>query len=755
MHSQCKHCKELCAQEFCCKGCEGAFRLIQDLHLNNYYHYSETIYKKPPLKVTAFANDMIYVDDIEEIHEQLRLTLFVQGLYCGSCVWLIENTLRQLGAENARINMASNRLTITWKGHKEQVYEYIQAIHRLGYKLTPVTHDVLPIVDEQKDLLKRLFVAGFASIAMMMNLWGVWAGLLDGSLGEYMRLVLHIVAAAIAVPAVIYSARPFLQSGYRALLQKRTNMDVAISMAIIITIVMSIYQTTINYHDVYFDAATTLVFFLLISRFLDSKIRYHAMGRIHDLLLAQCPSALLMRAGGYHLVSVKKLVANDIVLVSAGEKIPVDGIVETGSSQVDNSIITGESMPQDVNVGAEVFCGATNLLQPIHIKVLKANNNTVLAEIVRLLDNATQSKSKLVSLADKIASMYTYIIFTIAACTFIYWWQILSVMTALMYAVSVLIITCPCAMGLAVPAVNIIASYKLLQIGVLLKSPNALEKVSAVKHIVFDKTGTLTKGELQVVSSIPEEWQNIIASMAVHSKHPICQALVRRYVGDIRLFVEEKMGLGLETIYNGHLLKLGSAEFCNVTPMVSNDIVIYFTDGVTTIPIMLRDVLKDDAVNTIKQLRDYQIHLLSGDQPIVVQKIAAELGISSYYAAMNPVAKYSWLSSVPEPVLMLGDGLNDAASLKLAHVSVSFTKANYIAQTASDFIIQGESLSPLLDIIRIASKAHRLMLQNFIISIIYNILVIPLAVSGSVNALIAAVCMSLSSAVVVLNSLRL
>jgi len=720
------------------------------------------------MKVHSVENQLNYTTHVKTFDDRNRINLIVEGIHCGSCVWLIENTLKkQEGVLNARLNMSSRRLVIEWQGEKKQVKKLVDIIEKLGYKLIP--YDEQTSESERKAteyfLLKCIAVSGFASMSIMMISLGVWAGNIDQSLGPYVREFMHWLSTIIAVPAIMYSGIPFFKSAWRALKASRSNMDIPISIAIIVSTLISLHQIYIQGEYTYYDAAVSLVFFLLIGRYLDLRARNKASERAQNIILSQVRSVTLIQGNKLKLVEIKKAKAGDIAFVAVGEKIPVDGIVTEGESEIDNSLITGETVPFSIKVGDYVNAGTINLNNPIKIRITKVGDNTTLAEIIKLIEVAEQGKAKYVRFADKIASYYTSIVLALSSITLATWLYLgADLNAALLYAVSVLIITCPCALGLAVPVVQVIASSRLMAKGILIKTPDALEKLSEVDTVVFDKTGTLTLGKPVWINKVDFTAQEIklISSIASHSKHPLSQAVFDNNLKLLSVHAEEVRGMGLEATYGNKKYRLGNRKFCEVEHEVLDDkIEIWFRSSKQKAKrIILEDILKDDASRLVTWFKNLKMQpiILSGDRRYVVSQVAAKVGITSYKSEVRPVDKFHYLEDLARQehkVLMVGDGLNDSAALKAAHVSISPASAIDIAQTSSDIVIQGNKLWPVREAYNVAHFANKLVVQNFALSFIYNALTIPVAMAGFATPILAAIVMSLSSIMVIGNSMRL
>jgi Cu2+-exporting ATPase len=541
-------------------------------------------------------------------------------------------------------------------------------------------------------------------------------------------------------------------------------MDVPISVAVILSTAMSLYETITFGRHSYYDSGVMLLLFLLIGRYLEARAKGRARGAAKDLLQMMTGVATILRADGV----AQKLPFNEItsgmtLMVATGEKIGADGEVIAGESQIDTSLITGETIPHHVGVGAHVFAGTLNLAAPIRVQVTKAHEQSLIADIVRLMETAEQGQARYVTLADRISEWYTPAVHVLAAGTFIGWyffghaiWQ-----QALLYAATVLLITCPCAMGLAVPVVQVLASSKLMRSGILLKSGSALERLATITHAVFDKTGTLTVGKPELLHPEqyrPEELQ-LAASLAAHSKHPLSQAICHAYTGELLpLTVSEMQGCGLVAPD----IRLGKRSWATTLPTEDDTALELWlaVAGKPPLRFTFADQLRSDAKATIDELKAAGIatSLLSGDRVEVTQAIATELGIDTAEGALSPVEKTKRLEALKASgaqVLMVGDGLNDAPSLAFAHISMSPASAMDITQNAADIVFQGNKLAPVLTAWRTARFAQKLVKENFALALGYNAIAIPLAVAGYVTPLIAAIAMSSSSLLVIGNAMRL
>lgn len=767
---KCKHCHEkiYIKAEFCCLGCKFAYDIINSLNLENYYQLCKSIYNSSPMKVYEVTNELDYISYVKTQENEFSIHLIVEGMHCGSCIWLIENTLKkQAGVKNSRVNMSTKRLEIVWSDPKEKINELVRLIEKLGYKLIPFSPETQENenLKYEKFLLKCIFISGLATISIMMISVGVWVGNFTGEIGKYMRMMLHIIAAIIALPTVFYAGEPFFKSALTALRARRTNMDIPISIGISTALFISIVETFAGKEYTYFDASVTLLFFLLIGRYLDLKVRNIAMQRAQNLIFSQARSVTIEEKGKLKLVAINNVKQGDVAFVVMGEKIPIDGIILEGNTQVDNSMISGETLPVTKQKGDYVNAGTINLGDPIRITIDKIGDNTLLGEIIKLMENAEQGKSKYVQFSDRIAQYFTPIILLLSLITFSIWLVETDLLTASIHAISVLIITCPCALGLAIPVVQVISSSRLMNEGVLIKTADALEKLADIDSVIFDKTGTLTHGKLtpQNLADFNAMELKLIASLANHSNHPMAKALSKLYSGAlIPLTVKEYKGLGLEAAAKGGTVRIGSKKFCEATQASENGLSeVWFKQGKTLKHMVFSDLLREDA----KLVANYFIHerslpcvILSGDKQSVVAKVAKSVGIADYKAEIDPKQKYEFVTALLEKgqkPLMVGDGLNDSAALKAAYVSISPASGLEISQTASDIVFQCARLDSVQHAYVIALASQKIVKQNLWLSCAYNLITIPIAMLGLASPIIAAIGMSLSSILVVLNSLRL
>lgn len=713
------------------------------------------------------------------------LNLLVEGMHCPSCIAIIEGALKQCPeVQSARLNLSTKRLNIVWNGATEFGNRWIDLINGMGYRAAPFDPATMETQErkEEKFLLRCLGVAGFASGNLMLFSVPLWSSDMK-EMGEATRTFFHWVQAIIAFPAITYCGLPFYRSAWKALRLWHTNMDVPISVAVILATLMSLYETATFGRHSYFDSAVMLLFFLLIGRYLEARARGKARGAAQDLLQMMSGSATVLHANGrQETIPLSEIAEGMSLMVAAGEKIGADGIVISGVSELDTSLITGETLPHAVMQGDRVFAGTINLSQPLTVQVTKSHDHSLIAEIVKLMETAEQSQARYVTLADHISGWYTPAVHALAAATFIGWWFSGGAVwqVALMYAATVLIITCPCALGLAVPVVQVLATGRLMRTGILLKSGSALERLAEITCAVFDKTGTLTLGKPELLSiSLPifspssvemkeRDALRLAASMAAQSKHPLSRAIQRAYGVEVPpLSSREVQGCGLEAELDGKRIRLGKRDWAvthwDTGRQEEEDALLELwltVDGAAPIRFAFSDKPRQDSAEVIASLKaqGVQIMLLSGDRREITRTLAERLGIEIWEGALDPMRKTEKIAALQaggQRVLMIGDGLNDAPSLAVATVSMSPASAMDITQNAADIIFQGELLQPVLTAWCTAKFSQTLVKQNFALAILYNVIAIPLAVAGLVTPLIAAIAMSSSSLLVIANAMRL
>lgn len=699
------------------------------------------------------------------------MTLAVPDMHCGGCMRKVEQALLATpGVATARANLSARRVSIVGAGPALDAERCIEALRARGFAAS-VLADAYPSKPSgtDQDYLKRLGVAGFAAANIMLLSVSVWSGQ-GHDMPASLQTLFHWLSAAIALPAVAYAGQPFFASARKALASGRLNMDVPISLGVTLATAMSLFQTMRGSEQVYFDAAITLLFFLLVGRALDSRMRERAASAAENLLGLRSPATTIVQPdGSIARIPTTEVATGQRILVAAGERIPVDARLAKGTTEIDESLLTGESRPRVARVGDRMFSGTINLSQPIEAEATAVAENTLLAEIGRLIAAAEQTRGRYVRIADRAAQLYAPAVHVLGAATFTGWmiagygWE-----PALTAAIAVLIITCPCALALAVPAVQVVANSRLFRSGVLVKAADGLERLAEVDTIVFDKTGTLTLGEPRVVNAadVPAATLTLAAGLAAQSRHPYAKAVVRAAEArglavPLLTGVNEIAGAGLVARSEGVEVRLGSAEHCGAAGSYGEEQSLCYRRGEEA-PLALRlaDPMRPDAAAVIAALRrkGYGIEIVSGDREAAVAEAARAAGIVEWRGGQRPddkIRRIAELTAQGRKVLMVGDGLNDAPALAAGHASISPASAADISQTAADALFQGEALAPIIGALEVAKAARRRALENFGIAIGYNAVFVPLAMLGHVTPLIAAIAMSASSIAVTANALRL
>jgi Cu2+-exporting ATPase len=690
----------------------------------------------------------------------------VPDMHCAGCIAKIERMLPgQPGIGGARVNFSSRTVMVS---HARALAEpdLIRAFDRIGYDAQPL-HSAASLERglALKRLIRALAVAAFAAMNVMLLSVSVWSGAEGHS-----RDLFHWISAAIAIPAVAYAGRPFFDSALRALLAGTTNMDVPISIGVLLATGMSLYETATGGRHTWFDGAVMLLAFLLAGRVLDEMMRGRAASGAEALVRRTAPGAMRIDPqGSSQWVAADALQVGDRVLVAAGERLAADGIIENGRSRFDLSLLTGESAPVLRGPGDEAAAGTLNLDGPVTLQVTAVGEARMIAEIARLMESATQAKSRYVRLADRAAQLYAPAVHLLAALSFAGWMMAgAGIHQSLLIATAVLLITCPCALGLAVPVAQVVVCGAMMRAGLLVKDGSALERLATADAALLDKTGTLTLGRPRPsgLEALSEQDRQIARALAMASRHPIAvalrQALGGADVGPAELSdIEEVPGYGVRARFQGRPVAMRrplDAEIAALPDDASMVVALNLGSGRSHI-IRFADALRPDAVQAIRSLTALGLPcaIMSGDRAEVVQPLADQLGIAGF-GGMSPADKLAHLEreiAAGRRPVMVGDGLNDGPALAAAHVSIAPASASDVGQQAADIVFLGASLLSLPRAVRASRATMRVVKQNLILAVGYNVFAVPLAISGQVTPLVAALAMSSSSLIVVANSLRL
>jgi P-type Cu2+ transporter len=701
-----------------------------------------------------------------------RMELAVEGIRCGGCIRAIENGLASIPqTTRARVNLTDRRVAVEWRDGSIDPTRFIDRLSELGYRAYPYDSGRSATSEEQetRTLLRCLGVAAFAAMNVMLLSVAVWSGNVTDIVPEQ-RDFFHWLSALIALPAAAYAGRPFFRSAIRAVTARRLNMDVPITVGVLLALGMSVVETLNHAEHAYFDSALMLLTFLLVGRTLEQAMRRRTRAVASNLAALRAETATKF-VSPHELceVPVASIRPGEEVLVRPGERVAVDGIVIEGRSQIDQSLVTGETMPAAARKGTQVYAGTLNMSGTLRVRVSAAERGTLLDEVTRMLDRALEARTHYVRLADRAAALYSPLVHAAALATTLGWvafgasWH-----DAIVTAIAVLIITCPCALGLAIPVVQVVASGALFRSGVLLNSGDAIERLADVDTILFDKTGTLTLPEPEVVNAadIPADRLTVAGRLALASRHPLAAAVARAANVKAPLSAIEEPGQGVRGEWQGVELRLGRPSFCGAERAADEIMLadpeasaIAFRHGGDIHVFAVRQRLRSDAADVVANLKreGFAIEILSGDRAPAVAHAARILNIDAWRAAMTPadkIARIAALRSQKRKVLMVGDGLNDAASLAAADASLAVASAAHVTQTAADAVFLGDRLAPVAAAVAIARRARQLMRENLLLAIAYNAIAVPIAILGFASPLVAALAMSGSSILVTLNALR-
>ena len=685
----------------------------------------------------------------------------VPGMRCAGCISKIENGLAlNPGIAAARVNFTAKRVAIT---HLPEMTlpQLLKILGDIGFEAVPITGDMTDgTQQESRQMLQAMAVAGFAMMNIMLLSVSVWSGAQG-----FTRDLFHWISALIALPTVAYAGRPFFRSAWAALRKGRTNMDVPISIGVLITTALSLFETFTHGPHAYFDGVVMLLFFLLTGRWLDVVMRSRARDGVSALLKQTAAGAMVLgQDGKTRWVEAKSLVPGMDMIVASGERVAADGVVLQGQSSFDLSLLTGESVPQRASEGDTIHAGTLNIDNPVTVRVTAAGPDTAIADIARLMEQAGQSKSLYVRVADRAARLYAPAVHTLAAASFLGWmlagasWH-----ESLLIAVAVLIITCPCALGLAVPAAQIVVAGALMRAGILVKDGSALERLAEVDRAFFDKTGTLTLGRPEPVNleQASAEQQSILLALARASRHPLSEAIRRALeaasVNAASLTeLREIPGSGVYAMAGNRAVSLGRPDYDVAHAGMAALLLI---DEQPSFTVHFTDQIRKEAAETVAELARMGIEssIVSGDRATAVAPVARALGLTAQ-TSMLPEQKLDAIARQKKAghnVLMVGDGLNDGPALAAGHASIAPASASDVGQNAADVVFLGDALSPVATALHAARRTQQIVKQNFALAIGYNVVAVPLAISGHVTPLIAAAAMSGSSLIVVANALRL
>jgi P-type Cu2+ transporter len=779
-------------QQFCCHGCESVCKFIYESGLEGFYQRTPDGQLLAPPPELPKDTELYDIDDvqseyIESLGEMRNIHLLVEGIHCAACVWLIERTLSSVpGIIDIKVNLANKRLHVRWNNEQIKLSNIIQRLGKIGYAALPFDPETAEgvIKKQNRALLLRMAFAAFA----MMNLLWVSIALYSGADKGEFRSLFHWIGFTLATPTLLYSGWPFLKGAWTGLKQTHLTMDLPIAIGASITYAYSVYVTVTGSQigEVYFDTVVNFIFVILVGRFLEAKSKRHAVAATQRLLDLQPRVANVIRDGITQIVPIRSVKENETVLIKAGDKIPVDGIIVNGQSTVNEAMLKGESVPIKKSLNDKVSAGTINIDSALTVKVEKTLRNTALGKIISLVEDAQASKAPIQCIADKIVPWFVATTLLLSTLTFL-WWYSSGIEHALLAATAVLIITCPCAFGLATPMAIAVASGLGAREGILVKNGAVLEYLSDINHFVFDKTGTLTEGKIQVTAiytnGIDEnELLHIAAQIEQYSEHSIAKAIInesnkRNLIlnTDTVTKFKNKAGFGVNAEFNSKNIYIGTAKWLKENNIEADNklqkksmelekqgiscIHIAINNKETGI-IVIADKLRADAKQLIEKFRkdNIKLTLLSGDRKNVAQAIANELGGMNVIAEVLPEDKdnvIKQLQQAGEKVAMVGDGINDAPALIRADVGIAVGSGTDVSMESADIVLLSNELDKIRQASLLSKRALKTIRQNIAISITYNVIMVPLAMMAFVTPLVAAISMPVSSLAVIGNASRI
>ena len=684
---------------------------------------------------------------------------------CGACVVALESRLIALpGVELARANLTTKRITINWRSPGNLPPDFLGEMAGLGYPAF-ISSDEFGQTDQAMGhLLRALAVAGFCSMNIMVLSVSVWSGADHAT-----ALTLHLLSALLAMPAIFYSGATYYRSAWKALRHRRVNMDVPVTIGVLLTFALSLYDAATGASRAYFEAATSLLFVLLVGRTLEHFMRSKARSAASALSRLMPKGVTILKAdGSFDYLPLEAVEAGTLLVVARGDRVPVDGVVRQGVAEIDRSIMTGESRLALLGPGGTVHAGGLNTGDPLIVEATASPETSSLAELTRVVEGMENSSSSYSGIADRAARLYAPVIHSLSAAALVFWWIVSGDFhLALSIAISVLIITCPCALGLAVPMAHVMAAKRLFEHGIVVKEGTALERLVEIDTVVFDKTGTLTVGEPKPnqIPDIDKPALAIAAALARHSNHPLARSITAMLKSEdqklpLLTCVREIPGRGMEGQLAGEVYRLGSEAWATHSGAIGDHGTVLSRDGASILSFTFTDRLRAGALETIRDLRrqGLSVQILSGDSDGAVAKIAGRTGVDIFASETSPLEKIEFvqlLRSSGRTVLVIGDGVNDAGALTAANSSMAPGTASDISRSAADFVLMRDDLRGVTEALATAKQTMQIIRQNLGIAVAYNALSIPIALSGNVTPLIAAIAMSLSSLSVVGNAMRL
>lgn len=771
-------------RSMCCPGCQAVAQTIVDGGLDNFYRHRDSQSADSELIRTNSGSrrkqELELYDNPEVqssfVHnagdDQREAVLVIEGITCAACVWLLEKHLTsQPGVTAASVNMTTHRARIRWHSGTTRLSHLLAEIDRLGYQGHPYqpNREEQLLEQERKRAVRRLGVAGVCMAQTMMLAAALYAGELSHSMDAHIITLMNWASMVLATPVALYSSVPFYKAAWRDLQTRSLSMDVPVALAILLAYFASVWSTVSGSGDVYFESVTMFAFFLLVGRFMEMAAR-HRTGRAGNALLDLLPTSAIRLDGDTEtLVPATQLRTGDRVLVKSGHTIPADGRVIEGRSSVDESALTGEYLPQSRSTGELVIGGTLNIEHPLQIEVTETGSESRLSAIVRMLDQAQAEKPSVARIADRVASQFVAATLLTAAAVAVFWY-FYDPARAFWVTLSVLVVTCPCALSLATPTALTAATGTLRQRGMLISRGHVLESFATATHIIFDKTGTLTEGNLNIEEICPvstldsQTLLSIAAALESRSEHPIARAF-RAHAVQAATDVQVHVGQGLSGMVEGKHYRIGKPGFAcpDDTPQQPKSSGLWLLLADAEQPLgwfRLDDQIRPEAAQTLTELRALGLTplMLTGDASDAAQKVASHLGIDQVFSGMSPEQKLAHLNQLSQQgaeIIMVGDGINDIPALAGARTSVAMASATDLAKTNADAVLIANDLMRLADCVRMARKTRIIIRENLSWALLYNLLALPAAAAGLVPPYWAAIGMSASSLVVVGNAMRL
>ncbi|KOO13354.1 ATPase P [Vibrio xuii] len=758
-------------RDMCCPGCETVAQTIVDSGLVSYYQYRTAPAEKADLvpeqlqALIHYDNDDVQAEFVRNNENCSEVTLSLEGVSCAACAWLIEKQVAaNKGVLSIRVNTTTNRALLAWDKTETRLSELLASIHRLGYKAAPFEADKQEAAyhEQMKQYLYRLGIAGLATMQVMMLAVALYLEVF-GDLEPEFKNYFRWVSLIFATPVMLYSALPFYINAWRSLRSRTLGMDVPVSIAMIFAYFASLVATVTEQGEVFFESISMFAFFLLVGRFLEMRARRKAAAASGNLL--KLIPAIANKLNGDQ-VPVKTLKVGDQIRVLPGEHIPADGKILSGRVHIDESMLTGESLPVVKQVDDYVFAGTLNGEESFELEVTSSKADSMISNIVRLQDEAQLSKPKIAEIADVVARYFVAVILIVAAGTW-FFWHSSRPDDAFWIMLSVLVATCPCALSLATPTALTCATSRMGNLGILLRKSHVFETLCKVNHLIVDKTGTLTHGDIeidqvQLFGELSEQQVlAIAASLESHANHPIARAFKPYVDRTVKVDnVENVIGSGIVGSLNSKQVKIGSASYVLGDNQSAQANTVYLSvDGVHVANFVYRDPIRSETKEFIEKFQQsgVKVTLLTGDTKENAEIVASQIGIEDVVAGAKPQDKLAYLKGTDEDdiTMMIGDGINDAPTLAGAHLSVAMGGGADVAKASADMVLLGDRLDRILEARELAQQTRRIIKENLAWSLGYNLLILPLAVAGFVAPYFAVVGMSASSIIVISNSLRL